>query len=124
MRINYIGNSPDDHFHKQIPYTQYLDLQLDCRCLVDITQQGQHGLTLRPLEAAVYGRKLLSNNTSLKTHALFHPNNILLIENKVHAQELVDFMEKPLQPINSDIIRQHQPESVFQDIVKQIGIQS
>ena len=120
MRINYVGDAPSDHFHKQITYKRYLELQLDCRCVVDINQQGQQGLTLRPLEAVLYGKKLLSNNKSLKKHALFHSGNILIMDTEINAHDLANFMEKPLQPMHKNVLQQHQPQAVFQDIVASI----
>lgn len=123
MRISYIGDTTGAHFQKQIAYTHYLELQLDCRCVVDINQQGQQGLTLRPLEAAMYGKKLLSNNQSLKKHALFHPDNILIMDTEMHARDLNTFMEKPVQPVHTEILQQHQPQAVFQNIVTSIDTQ-
>lgn len=120
MKIQFIGNEPDDHFNRQLAYKKYLALQLDCHCIVDINQQGQQGLTLRPLEAALYQKKLLSNNVNLKNHALFHPDNILILESDTKFIDLKAFIERPFHSIGPESMQPYNPQTVFQVIVDHI----
>ena len=49
-------------------YVNYLDLlekTIDANCILDLVQTGQTALTLRPYEAVVYNRKLLTNNKAI-----------------------------------------------------------
>lgn len=45
-----------------VPYTQLLQMQQGAGCILDMTQSGQAGVTLRYYEAVVYNKKLLTNN--------------------------------------------------------------
>lgn len=45
-----------------LPYPQMLQLLQSARCIFDMTQQGQSGITLRYYEAVVFNKKLLTNN--------------------------------------------------------------
>ena len=47
---------------KPLPYPETLSWLLGTNCILDMTQQGQTGITLRYYEAVVYNKKLLSNN--------------------------------------------------------------
>lgn len=53
------------NFGKFISYPEVLGRQLNAKCMLEIVQQGQVALTLRPYEAVVYNRKLLTNNRSI-----------------------------------------------------------
>ena len=48
--------------------------------LLETNQPGQAGFPLRTLEAAYFGKKLITNNVSVKTTPLFHPGNIFVID--------------------------------------------
>lgn len=52
---------------KSIPYKEMLKMMQQCRCILDITQEMQSGITLRYYEAVVYNKKLLSNNPNIKS---------------------------------------------------------
>lgn len=55
------------------PYPQTLEETLKARCILDITQKGQAGLTLRPYEAVCYNRKLLTNNKAILDFEFYDP---------------------------------------------------
>lgn len=46
-------------------YPEVLHRELESKVLLEIVQKGQVALTLRPYEAVVYNRKLLTNNKSI-----------------------------------------------------------
>lgn len=86
-----------------LSYSAYLHTYLSTRCMLDITQTGQTGLTLRPLEAMVYQRKLLTNNPLIRQEAFYHPANILVFDEHLDLVELNDFMQQPFHPISAEI---------------------
>jgi len=49
---------------KLIPYQEYLSLLANSKCLLDITQDGQNGLSLRAVEAALHGKKVITTNAT------------------------------------------------------------
>ena len=50
---------------EKLTYPRYLDRLARTRCVIDICQGGQTGLTRRPLEALFYDKKLLTNNPQI-----------------------------------------------------------
>lgn len=56
-----------------LPYCQVLENELHAHCILDIVQPGQKALTLRPYEAVVYNRKLLSNNRGILDFPFYNP---------------------------------------------------
>lgn len=56
-----------------ISYLQILKQTLDAGCILDIIREGQSGQTLRPYEAVVYNKKLLTNNPNIFTFPYYNP---------------------------------------------------
>jgi hypothetical protein len=49
------------------------------RSLLEIVQKNQSGLTVRSLEAAFFGKKLITDNLSMKGSPLYHPDRVFLL---------------------------------------------
>ncbi len=62
--------------HEAVPYPQTLSWVLGTNCILDMTQPGQAGITLRYYEAVVYGKKLLTNNAHIKNLPFYDPNTM------------------------------------------------
>lgn len=86
---------------KALPYLAYLDESLAARCLIDIVQCGQGGLTLRPLEAMLYRRKLLTNNRSVLNEEFYRPENIFVLGTDENLEGIESFMELPMVEIDN-----------------------
>lgn len=56
---------------KYLNYRTVLNKELQAKCILEICQCGQVALTLRPYEAVVYNRKLLSNNEAILDFEFF-----------------------------------------------------
>jgi hypothetical protein len=80
-------------------YADYLQQYLTALCMIDVCQTGQTGLTLRPLEAMLYERKLLTNNALIKQEAFYNPANIFVFDESLDLTGLKAFMETPFSPV-------------------------
>jgi 1,5-rhamnosyltransferase len=76
-----------------LPYMEYLKESCRAKCFIDITKEGQSGLTLRPIEAAYYNRKLLTNNKNILNSELYNNNNVLLTDELKSAESISSFLE-------------------------------
>ena len=83
---------------EKLTYPQYLDRLARTRCVIDICQQGQTGLTRRPLEALFYNKKLLTNNPEIATYDFYRPQNIFIL-GKDPIEQLRVFIESPLAEV-------------------------
>ena len=83
---------------EKLTYPQYLDRLARTRCVIDICQQGQTGLTRRPLEALFYGKKLLTNNPQIASYDFYRPQNVFIL-GKNPADRLRAFIESPLAEV-------------------------
>ena len=55
------------------PYSQCLEMMQDSKCILEIVRPGQHGPTLRYMEAVCYNKKLLTNNPAIVDFPYYHP---------------------------------------------------
>ena len=72
------------------------------RCLVDLFQEGQVGLTRRPLEALFFNKKLLTENAHIAQFPFYHPHNIFIL-GKDHPSQLPAFMGTPAVEVPHDV---------------------
>ncbi len=82
-----------------IPYPLYLQQSLKARCMIDLSQIGQTGLTLRPLEAMSYQRKLLTNNPRIRQEAFYDPANVWIFDEGLDLTGLESFMQQAFKPL-------------------------
>lgn len=90
---NVIYNHEDLAFFeiKQLRYNEYLEILNRSKCIVEIVQNGQTGLTLRSLESLFFGKKLITNNSSIVDYDFYHPSNILIINDVINEERLREF---------------------------------
>ena len=99
-----------------ISYEDNIKLATQSRCLVEITQHQQTGMSLRPLEALALHKKLISNNKDLVNMDFYHPHNIFIL-GLDSIKDIHCFMEKPLEPIAEDIIHRYDVSTWLQNFI-------
>ena len=100
-----------------LSYTEYLNKTLRARCIIDIVQIGQTGLTLRPLEALIYKRKLLTNNPTVLLEEFYHPDNVLFISEATESKEIQQFMNTPNMTVDEKAIESSSVTRLLDSIV-------
>jgi hypothetical protein len=96
-KANYKGQFPP------FGYQEYLNIVSKSKAILDYIQEGQTGLTLRPLEALFFKKKLITNDLSIKQNDFYHPNNIFVIG--IDKEEsLVHFLNMPYRPVKDEIL--------------------
>lgn len=88
-----------------ISYKDNLRHIQETKCIVEILQKNQHDMTLRPLEALAFKKKLLTNNSNIEQYSFYNSNNIFIL-GKDDPSMLKEFIEKPYIDIDQDIIKQ------------------
>ena len=70
--------------------------------VVDINQKGQSGLTRRPIEALLWGKKLVTNNQDIVNYDFYRPENVF-IYGVDDPRGFEHFVETPLTEIPENI---------------------
>lgn len=93
-----------------MPYLQNVDWIMRSRCLVEIVQDHQSGPTLRSLEAAFFGKKLLTNRVGAREDMLYDPDRVWIFNqhsNGGDADSLKAFITRPHAPIDPTLLSRH-----------------
>ena len=83
-----------------IPYEQVLTRIGQSHAIFDFYEDPEMGLSLRPFEALLYGKKLITNNRNLLNCDFYHKNNVFIL-GVDDWSELPDFMKRPLADVSS-----------------------
>jgi hypothetical protein len=76
------------------------------RAVLELLQSEGCGPTIRSLEAAFLGKKLITDNEALVDSDLYHPSRIFILGRDPMAK-LKQFLEEPLQPLDPGVLREH-----------------
>lgn len=116
-------STPPSRFHTDtlLDYEVNLELSLASDVLVEINQPGQSGFTLRTLEAAYFGKKLITNNASVKATPLFHPNNIFVFDTQGpwDTSALGEFLKAPYQPLPPETLYVYSPDHMIERLIQE-----
>lgn len=87
---------PFDTLRQYVDYYQYLGMVGQSRSILDITQEGQDGFSMRVMESIFFNKKLLTTNKSIVKADFYNENNILVINlDNINLAEVYRFFEKP-----------------------------
>lgn len=96
------SRSDEKWLAKRVPYEKIAENIKQSRAILDIVQSGQSGITLRPMEAMFYNKKLITNNIYIKEYDFYNPHNIFILQER-NISELKEFLEFPTIEINQEI---------------------
>ena len=89
-----------------ITYDENIQNVIHTRCIVDIVQSNQSDITLRPLEAMAFRKKLLTNNHNILNADFYNRNNIFVIGHDDWA-DIGDFLKEPYVALDDQILRSY-----------------
>lgn len=79
-------------FDIRLKYSEVVYYINNSSSVLDLNRNNQSGLTLRPLEALFYGKKLITNNVFIKDYMIYNNKNIYIIGEE--EQDLITFLKK------------------------------
>ena len=77
--------------HKRIGYKEILEDIGKSKAILEIVQDGQSGMTMRPYEAMFYDKKFLTNNQCLKQMDFFDERFMMVFSDV--GERMVDFLK-------------------------------
>jgi hypothetical protein len=92
-----------------LPYKDNLVIVRDSRALLELLQSTQDGPTIRSMEAAFFGKKLITNNQGMRQSPLYHPSRIFIL-GQDDLGNLKDFMSSPMEPVPPSVLQAHDIE--------------
>ncbi len=93
-----------------LPYDECLNMIAESKCILDYNQSTQIGLSLRPLEALFFEKKLITNNTDIVNYDFYNPDNIFII-GQDDDNNLKNFLDKPYKKVDKKIVNYYDYKS-------------
>lgn len=92
-------NLPFDFRDSYVNYFDYLNMLSRSRAILDISQSGQDGYSMRVMEAIFFDRKLITTNRYVLDSEFYDKNNIYVIDlGQINANEIRDFFDLEFHP--------------------------
>lgn len=91
---------------KYLDYASYQNYVRNTKAILDITQEGQVGLTIRTLETIAYGKKLITNNTDIINYDFYDRNNIFVL-GVDSIDGIKEFLYSPYTEIGWDVLKRY-----------------
>lgn len=89
--------------NQYLDYINYLQILNKSNSIIDIVSKENYGLTLRPIEALFFKKKLITNYIDINKYDFYNSNNVFII-GKDNFDDILDFMHEPYNEISDDII--------------------
>jgi len=89
-----------------IPYDKYLELLSKSKAILDYIQEGQSGLSLRPMESIFFSKKLITNDLAILKQDFYYADNIFVLGvNDIGS--LTVFLNTPYKKIPEEIVAKY-----------------
>lgn len=90
-----------------LKYSEILKLINETRGILDIIKENQSGLTLRPLEALFFDKKLITNNEKIVQHKIYNLNSENIYILGKDKRKLKDFVEMPVRHADNTALKHY-----------------
>lgn len=90
----------------RMDYFQVIDHVKNCSVVLDLVKEGQVGLTVRTLEAAFYGKKVITNNKAAKYYDLYKFGNIYILGD-AENYKLENFLMAPFKEYPKEVLSEY-----------------
>lgn len=81
---------------------------LKSRAILDIAIPNQSGITLRPMEAAFLGKKLITSNRDIVRYPFYNDKQVYIIQDE-SMPKIKEFLESDIVPASMDCMDEYTP---------------
>lgn len=83
-------------YKKRLSYSEVIEEIKKSNVILDLTKQTQYGLTLRPMEAMFFRKKLITDNKNIIEYDFYNKNNIFILDVD-DINEISNFINSPYE---------------------------
>lgn len=93
----------DKYKERSISYKDYLELVASSKAILDIKPLNQEGLTLRPMEALFFKKKLVTTDSTIVNESFYNSRNIFVLG--IDSIELLtEFLNTPYLDVENEVL--------------------
>lgn len=106
-------------YNTEITYEENIEHIMASKCILEIGENDNSGVSLRFKESCLYGKLLITNISSSIRHPLYNANNMMVIDDLYNSQEIAKFIRNKKFNIGGDI-ECISPRTFFFELKKQL----
>lgn len=107
-----------EYRHRPLPYEDAVGFVKQSRGLLDFKLAHHNGLSFRFFEAIRYGKKVITNNPTVRFYDFYHPDNILITDYN-NPGEIISFLEKPYHHLPPEMISKYGFQNWMANLLQQ-----
>ncbi len=114
---NFKGVTISDVRFEMMPFENLYQIYADSRCVMDVENAGQHGLTMRSIEILGLRRKFITTNKDIVNYDFYNPNNILVLDRENPVIDM-SFFNKPYEELDESIYQKYSLSNWILEVLK------
>lgn len=103
--------------YRMVPFEKLYKVYAKSKCIVDVENPGQHGLTMRSIEMLGLRRKFITTNKDIVNYDFYNSNNILVIDRNDPVIDF-SFFQKPYETLASEIYEKYSLSNWIVEVLK------
>ena len=92
-------------YAERLEYDEVLEHIKEAKAIVEVTMEGQTGLSIRVVECLFCNKKLITNNRHIVNEKFYNPQNIYVMDSGVDISE---FLESDYQRLPEEIVNHYE----------------
>lgn len=92
--------------YKMLSFEKVYEVYSNSRCVIDVENIGQHGLTMRSIEILGLKRKFITTNSDIVNYDFYNKNNVMVIDREDPDFDF-DFIKKPYIQLKEEIYEKY-----------------
>lgn len=103
-----------------LSYEHVVEKDMQSRAILDIVQEGQGGLTWRPIESIFYNKKLITNFKGIKNFDFYCKGNIFIL-GQDNIGQLKSFLDAPFHTVPESVKDRYTLKGSLRKIVENLS---
>lgn len=114
---NFKNVEESDVHYEMLPFETLYQTYADSRCVMDVENRGQHGLTMRSIEILGLKRKFITTNKDIVNYDFYNTNNILVIDRENPIVDM-DWFKRPYEELDKSIYEKYSLKNWLLEVLK------
>lgn len=114
---NFRGVKRSEIRFKMLPFDLLYKIYGNSKCIVDVENPGQHGLTMRTIETIGLKKKFITTNEDIKNYDFYNSNNILVIDRN-NPRLNMNFFKIPFEELPHEIYEKYSLRSWILEVLE------
>lgn len=115
------GSSASGEYSTRLDYEDVVRLTKKSRAILEILQEGQRGMSLRPMEAIFFGKKLITDNLTIRAEKFYDSRRVLVLDGKETGRDFSDSLYRFVKGANEKFPSEYIDYYDFRNWLRRFG---